>query len=158
MIQFKETKRTKGKLNADFKLKDTYTTYTKLVDEKLRVDKSTYIKINKSFLLKLREEILVNAETINLTNRLGKHRIRKKKTNLTYLKSLRIDWKKSKQYKTIIKHTNDHRNGYYYRWIWIKEGPIKNKSYYSFIPCRDNARLLSSLLQKYKMNKLDYLE
>lgn len=158
MIQISETKRTKGKLNSDYTLKHTYPLYKKRIEKKLQVDIKTYLSVNKDFIKRIREEILLHDFEYKLPCRLGGHRIRKRKTNLAYLNNLRVDWEATKKYKKIIKHTNDHRNGYYYRWIWYKEGPVKNKAFYSFIACRENTRLLATLLKTYKMSKLDFRE
>lgn len=150
--------RSKGKYNVDYTLIDTYPLYVSNVEEKLQVDKKTYLKINKEFLLKIRENILTKSESFQLPCRLGLHRIRKNRQKIINKSSLKVDWKLSKKHHKKIYHLNEHRNGYYYRWFWMKEGPVINKSYYSFIPCRENARLLSAILQKYKMGQLDYNE
>jgi hypothetical protein len=155
--------RTKGKYKSDFKLKDAYKYYKQNTIKELQQDYTTWSTIVKKYFTKSIEGLLTQNETIKLSSKLGEIDVRKTKPKLIrILKGERIigliDWKNTKKYGRTIHHTNDHRDGYIYRFCWLNRGAFKNKTLYSFTACRKNSRLLSLILQKYDKSQIDWPE
>lgn len=148
--------RGKSKLINHYTFKDAYKLYKTDVIKELQVDKKTYSKIIKLFNKLLVEKMLNESETIKLPYRLGYLRIKKNKINYSTNK-MSIDWKTTFETGCKVVHTNEHRNGYRYRFYWSKKGSaINNISFYSFTPVRTAKRNLAKIL-KYKP-EIDYFE
>src|SRR5690606_28154683 len=76
--------------------------------------------------------------------------------------NLRIDWKKTKELGKKIYHTNEHTDGYNFRWIWFSnESKIHLADLYIFKPGRYASRAISKYVKKpnnqYKEQYLEWL-
>lgn len=149
---FKEPKK---RVKADYTLNDIYKFYVSKVDEKLRHKERLFNKFIKELNKELINKVLDNSETIKLSGNLGKVRIKKQKMSFLDASTLRIDWKRTKESNVKVYHLNEHRNGYRYRFYWVKN-PMVNISYYSFVPTRANKRRLSNILTTKP--EIDYYE
>jgi hypothetical protein len=66
----------------------------------------------------------------------------------TYI-NLQIDWAKTKQYGKRIYHTNEHTDGYNYKWMWFpKEAKLHLSHLYVFKATRNASRVLSKYLKR----------
>lgn len=73
--------------------------------------------------------------------------------------NLRPDWKKTKLHGKKIYHTNEHSDGYNFRWIWfIKESKIHLSDLYVFKPCRYASRAINKYVKKTTQYQELYLE
>lgn len=147
--------------------KELYNTYN--------VDRPTYSAIIKDYNKAVSKLILEEAYEYLIPNRLGVIRIKKYELVLkitdegkldkekTYLptdwaKTLKM-WREFPETKTQGKRVyflNEHTDGHVYRWYYSKyRSNLVNKSAYSFIPSRDNARSLAALI-KSDNKKIDY--
>ena len=94
---------------------------------------------------------------------LKKYKIYKDKDGLEQKKiNLRIDWKKTNELGKKIYHTNEHTDGYNYRWIWfVPDAKIFLSSLYIFKPGRYASRAINKYLRKpnsdYKHMYLEWL-
>ena len=131
---------------------EQYDNYSKTVIGGLVVDKKTFKKILSRFSILVVDKVL-EAEEVKIPI-LGTLRIQKKKQDLTKNK-LKIDWAETKRTGKLMYHTNDNRNGYYYRTSWRKTN-VAYSNYYSFVPERWYfKRRLKKLL---KETKADFFE
>jgi len=130
---------------------------------KFNIGQTLFTKILERYFELVVEDIL-KAEDYKLPQRLGIIGIRKNKTKIKVdkngkiltnapidFKSTQELWEKdpiAKKQKRLIRFLNYHTKGYIHRWYWDKyHANFQNKSAYSFIPSRKNARLLAKLLQ-----------
>ena len=111
------------------------------------------------------KEMLENAFEYILPFRLGIIRIKKYKAhykvdeetgkiignlspNWKATKELWKDNEKAKSEKKLVYHTNEHSDGYQYKWYFSNyRSNCINKSAYCFIPSRTNKRELASLIK-----------
>lgn len=62
--------------------------------------------------------------------------------------NLRVDWAKSRKAGKRVYHTNEHTDGFNYKWGWFpKEARFYLSNIYTFIPCRYSSRALSRYLK-----------
>ncbi len=137
-----------------FGCKELYKFYTEQSPNKDVVDKPTFSKVSSDFNQIIGQYVLEGKE-VKFPSRLGFLRIRKHKNKMEK-ESLLTDWKLTKQVGKIVKHLNDHTNGFFFRFYWDKKisNAIK-QSYYKFYPVRDLKR---GLAYNIKVNKMDYFE
>lgn len=74
--------------------------------------------------------------------------------------NLRIDWAKTKKEGKRIYHTNEHSDGFNYKWYWFN---VKAKMYlsdlYVFKPCRYASRAITKYVRNTTKNyRENYLE
>lgn len=63
--------------------------------------------------------------------------------------NLRINWKKTKELKKVIYHTNEHTDGFNYRWIWFaRDSKLYLADLYVFKPGRYASRAIKKYLTK----------
>lgn len=63
--------------------------------------------------------------------------------------NLRVDWAKSKQLGKTIYHTNEHSDGYNFRWLWFpKDARIHLHDLYVFKPGRYASRAINKYVRK----------
>lgn len=121
----------------------------------------------------IKDLILYENFEFNMPSRLGILSIKKVKRNIKVIDgkvaaTLPIDWKKTnelwesnpeaKEKKVLIKHINNHTNGYVCRFRYNKsKANYKNKSIYRFRAARDFARELKTALFNKKIN-IDFYE
>ena len=139
--------RGKNKFTGALTIKHSYINYIKDIDSnsKYFVDLKTYTKICKAANKIIRDDILYKADEIKLPYRLGSLRIRKIKTPLN---KLSMDFKLYNETGIRAMHLNEHTKGYHARWYWHKKVcNILNHTYYSFLPSRENKRILASYIK-----------
>ena len=113
-------------------IKEQFNHYSKEVVPGLQVDKKTFKNVIKKFSVLVADKLL-EAEEVKIPI-MGTLRIKKCKQSFEKNK-LKVDFQATKKEGKLMYHTNDHRNGYFYRFMW-KKNPIINISYYSFVPER----------------------
>jgi len=152
------------KIKVDCGRMDMYKAYVKNNKED-KISYSTYSKVLNSFNKKISEKIMKESFEYIIPYRLGILRIKKYKPsikidengNLDY-KGLSPNWKATKELwkkdkearkaKKIVFHTNDHSDGYNYKWHFSNyRSNCENRSVYSFIPTRTNKRTLAELIK-----------
>jgi len=158
------------KVKVDCGRVDMYKTYLKEHKEEDKINSSIYSKILNSFNKKISKKIMEESFEYIIPYRLGNLRIKKYKPsvkidengNLDY-KGLSPNWKatkelwkkdkKAKKDKKIVFHTNDHSDGYNYKWHFSNyRSNCQNRSVYSFIPSRTNKRTLAELIKDEEFN------
>ena len=115
-----------------------------------------YRSIITDYFKYLKEQLLYNSKCVKLPYRLGSIQIVKHKPKHYDKRSLRIDYKATKQYNKLIFLTNEHSNFYKYRCHWDKTNVlVKNKTNYQLVMTRANKRELAQIIK----NKIhDYQE
>lgn len=155
-------KNIKNKHQVDFGSPDYYKSYLEDVKFKafqsafggntnMIVNNGDFYNIQKKFNQALIQRILQSGEMIKLPYNFGSLGVKKKKINYGAKNQLRINWQHFKKTGVKIKYTNDHSNGYYYRFYWEKpKNSIPTKNFYMFKPARSIKRLLSNMLMSGK--------
>lgn len=151
-----------GTLSKDFKVHS---------DSKYNIPVKLYNNILKDF-HKLVSDDILNGKDFTLFERLGVIGIRKNKIKIKVedngkvqtnapvdykaTKELWKENKEAKEKKLLIRHINTHTRRYIHRWYWDKyHANFRNKTAYSFIPCRANKRKLAKILKDEDSN-VDY--
>jgi hypothetical protein len=63
--------------------------------------------------------------------------------------NLRVDWAKTKKLKKTIYHTNEHSDGYNFKWAWFpNEAKLHLSELYVFRPGRYASRAINKYLRK----------
>ena len=172
-------KRTSGKNNADCKLKDLYKHYKKTT--KNPVEYNVYSEFLKEYNERIIKAMIYDNLEFKLPYRLGFIRIQKRK-KVPYMKDEKLvlkhispDWKRTldswrKAYpdktdeeiklipnKKVLRHHNDHTNGYSVRFYWDKRySNAINQTCYVFKTTRTAKEELASYVKKVKI--LEYFE
>lgn len=145
--------KTKSYVGADF-----YKSYMEYVDDNplYQVEYRKFRDIINDYFRYLRDEIIENGKEVRLPCRMGTLQVVKHKPKTYTSKSLRIDFKATKEAGKTIYHLNEHTNMYKYRFLWSKQNMLtKNKTKYQLIMTRANKRRLAYLLK----NRIrDYVE
>lgn len=120
------------------------------------VDYRTYKKVLTDYFIYLRDQIIEESKEVKLPCRLGTIQIIKHQPKEFTGKSLRWDWKATKETGQPVYLLNEHSGFFKYRYHWNKQNClIKNKIKYQFIASRDNKRYLCQIIK----NKVhDYIE
>lgn len=138
--------------------KDFYKSYMEYVDDNplYQVEYRKFRDIINDYFRYLRDEIIENGKEVRLPCRMGTLQVVKHKPKTYTSKSLRIDFKATKEAGKTIYHLNEHTNMYKYRFLWSKQNMLtKNKTKYQLIMTRANKRRLAYLLK----NRIrDYVE
>ena len=148
-------KNRKTKVKAHYLAKDIYAYYKKTSIPELVLPYKKWREILVDLNKAIMNNIIDEAQTIRMGCNIGRLRIRKHKMSFKDVNNLRIDWEKTKKTGVKVYHLNEHRNGYRYRFYWVK-GRIEGGTMYSFIPTRENKRRLAKVL-KTDLTK-DYYE
>lgn len=77
--------------------------------------------------------------------------------------NLRPDWKQTKKVGKMVYHTNEHTDGYNFRWVWFpQDSKIFMSDLYVFKPGRYASRAITKYLKKsnaqYKEIYLEWLK
>lgn len=153
----------------DVYAKDFYKFYRKQCKEngiKALGRQAQYIKIINDINDSIINRITIKAEDYFMPEGLGIITVRKIKQNYEANK-LPINWKatkdlweedeEAKEKKTLVRHLNEHTNGYIYRLVWIVDSrALKNKTFYHFKAMRKPARFLAKVTKGEV--KIDYYE
>ncbi len=169
--KFCVSKRGPGKHLIDFGVSDYYKYYKKTVsfrssaskygskDPDIIIEEKLYKKIIRDFFSLVARDLMFKAQIVKIPL-LGEFSIRKKKMDFKLLSEkksgLKIDYKKSKEAKTIVYHLNEHRNNCSYKFLWNKMRSNLHHNFYYFAPTRQNKRLLAQTLLTDK--KIDFFE
>lgn len=128
------------------------------------VSRGTYGEVLDYIHTRITDEIMLDNFEYKLPARMGVICIRKKKPKFTYdeygnlINNMPIDWKatkelweedpESKEQKKLVRHLNEHTNGYVPFWHFeIKSATFKFKSAYKFKATRTLNRELSKVLK-----------
>lgn len=145
-------------------LYDSYKFYKKEVGRN-GVDKLLYANICKEFNKRISDKIIRKSFEFRLPYRLGFLRIKAVKQNIIIkdgkidTSRMGVDWKATWEYwnsiypdktrkeiksipnKKLIIHTNEHTDGYYFRWYWDRrQSNVKNYTAYVFEPVKGGIR------------------
>jgi len=160
----KMTKRGPRAIKVDYKRKDIYRYFVKN-NSSLKITSSQHGKILNMFNKEVSNLILTKAFEFLIPARLGGLRILKYKPSIKIREdgsldtsNLSVDWKKtnelwesdssSKEQKKLIYFTNEHSEGYQYKWYFTNyRSNCINKSAYCFRPSRSNKRKLAELIK-----------
>ncbi len=141
-----------------YTIADYYMSYKEYIEPGTQydVDLKTFKAIVIDYFKYIRDEIMYNCKEFKLPCRLGKLSIIKHQPKEFTGKSLRWDWKATRELGKPVYLLNEHSNYYKYRFYWQKkECLLTNKSFYQFVACRENKRTLCNII-KSKMR--DYVE
>lgn len=151
----------KDKLNYNRKsytITDYYISYKDYIEQGTQydVDYQTFRSIVTDYFKYIRDEIMLHSKEVKLPCRLGTLQIVKHQPKEFTGKSLRWDWKATKELGKPVYYLNDHCGNFKYRFFWSKQNCIiPNKGKYMFIASRANKRNLCKII----MNKqCDYIE
>ena len=140
-----------------YTIKDFYKYYHSYAkDGKVyQIDYTTYRKIITDYFLFIRDEVLEKSREFKMPCRLGKVFIFKRKPKSWSKESLCVDFKTTKEIGKVVYHTNEHSDGYKYRFYWKKSDvPLPFKSRYQLIATRHNKRRLAQIV---KNREVDYV-
>lgn len=154
--EFKQREKYDRKIKITGGLWDAYRFY-KSIHPESKISRTEYVNICQSFNKRISHEIITKSIEFRCFYRLGFFGIRSYKRNIVFkngkinINKNPIDWVKTKELwaemypgkdkeqlseipnKKLVIHTNEHTNGYVYRWSWDKTlCNIPNNRIYSF--------------------------
>ena len=137
---------------------DFYESYKQYIEPNTPydIDLQTYKNIINDYFQYIRDEVMYSCKEFKFPCRLGTLQIIKHQPKDFTGKSLRWDWKATKELGKPIYLLNEHSNGWKYRFFWSKKDSLlTNKTKYQFIASRDNKRDLCKIIK----NRIrDYIE
>ena len=99
---------------------------------------------------------MLNSKEVKLTCRMGTLQIVKHQPKEYTGKSLRWDWKSTRELGKPVYYLNEHSNFFKYRFFWSKQDCIiPNRIKYMFVASRENKRDLAKLIFS---KQCDYIE
>ena len=120
------------------------------------VDYTKYRAIVTDYFQHLRQQLIEEGKMIKLPYRMGNVQIIKSRPKHLDKRSLRIDYKATKEYNKLILLTNEHSDFFKYRcWYNKTDMIVPNKSKYQLVLTRANKRHLAALI---KSKEMDYEE
>lgn len=141
-----------------YTIPDFYQKYREGIDQNTvyDIDFKTYKAIVTDYFKYIRDEIMLNCKEFKLPCRTGVLSIVKHRPKEFTGKSLRWDWKATKEAGKPVYLLNEHSNYMKYRFFWSKKDCLlTNKGKYQFIASRENKRYLAYLIFQ---NLKDYPE
>lgn len=118
------------------------------------IDYNKYRSIVTDYFLHLRQKLIEEGKMIKLPYRLGNVQIIKSRPKYLDKRSLRIDYKATKEQNKLIFLLNEHSDMFKYRYWWNKvDVMVANKSKYQLVATRANKRRLAQII---KNRELDY--
>jgi hypothetical protein len=155
-------KRGPRKITVDYGRPDIFKAFNK-VEDMPKISQSVHSKILNEFNKEVSRLILEEAFEFLIPNRVGTLRIKKYRPKIFNKDGdlrrgkLNPNWKKTnelwakdpeaKASKTLVYHTNEHSDGYEYKWHFSNyRSTCANKSAYCFIPTRTNKRAITALV------------
>ena len=151
----------KDKLNykrKSYTITDYYLSYKEYIEEGTQYDVSytTFRNIVSDYFKYVRDEVMLNSKEVKLPCRMGTLQIVKHQPKEYTGKSLRWDWKSTRELGKPVYYLNEHSGEYKYRFHWQKKDIIlKNRSKYMFIASRTNKRELAKIIFN---REHDYIE
>lgn len=125
---------------------NNYKTYVE-ADTSYDVTLKVYRAIVTDYFKYIRDQVMQESREIKLPCRLGTLQIIKHQPKEYTGKSLRWDWKATREYGKPIYLLNEHSNGWKYRFHWCKKDCLlTNKTRYQFVACRQNKRDLAQII------------
>jgi len=154
-------KRGKRKYKIEVSIKDFYRYYRKTFKYKkfktkyaenslLLVREPLFGKIISDMFKLIAHDLVYKGTQFQIPCMMGIIGLKKRKMDFNFLlneKHLQIDYHATKLHKKVIYHTNDHSDGYRYKWYWKR----KQKNAYRFVPCRTMKREAVKVI-KQKIN------
>lgn len=143
-------KRSKNKVHDAYTLKHMYEDYIsdKVLYSPYYISKQEYKDIIADFIRIMIDYMLYEAGTFKMPYRLGNLRIVKLLSSRGRNKRLSVDFHLTNKYGKTIYHLNEHSDGYKFMFKWDKrKAVIKHKSFYRFIPTRNNKRTLAYIIK-----------
>lgn len=120
------------------------------------IDYFKYRGIVTEYFKYLQDQVIEKGRQVKLPYRLGTLQIVKHKPKYYDSRSLRIDYKATKELNKLILHDNQHSDMFKYRAYWNKQDTMFiNKSKYMLVLTRANKRRLAQLI---KTKQMDYIE
>lgn len=151
----------KVKLKYDRKsytIPDYYLSYKDYIeqDSVYDVDFKTFKGIVVDYFKYIRDEIMLKSKEVKLPFRMGTLQVVKHQPKEFTNKSLRWDWKSTKELGKPVYYLNEHSGFFKYRFFWSRQDcNIPNRSKYMFIASRKNKRDLCKII---KSKQCDYIE
>lgn len=141
-----------------YTIADYYLSYKDYIepDTQYDVDLKTFKGIVTDYFKYIRDEIMLNCKEFKLPCRIGTLQIVKHQPKEFTGKSLRWDWKATKETGKPVYLLNEHSSYFKYRFFWSKKNCLlTNKSKYQFVASRENKRNLAQIIK----NRIkDYIE
>lgn len=135
-----------------YTITDFYDSYKQYIEEGTQydVDLKTFRAIVTDYFKYIRDQIMQESKEFKLPCRLGTLQIIKKQPKEFTGKSLRWDWKATKELGKPVYLLNEHSDFYKYRFYWNKQNCIiSNRGRYMFIACRKNKRDLAQIIKNH---------
>lgn len=132
-----------------YTIADFYINYKKSIDANTQydVDLKTYKAILIDYFQYIRDQIMQESKEVKLPCRLGTLQIIKHQPKEFTGKSLRWDWKATRETGKPVYLLNEHSDFYKYRFFWSKRGCLlTNKGKYQFVASRQNKRDLAQII------------
>lgn len=133
-----------------YTIADYYLSYKDYIerDTQYDVDFNTFKAIVTDYFKYIADQIMYNSAEVKLPCRLGTLSIVKHKPKEFTGKSLRWDWKATKETGSPVYLLNEHSDYYKYRFFWGKQNCLlTNKSKYQFVASRTNKRDLCNIIK-----------
>ena len=148
----------KDKLNykrKSYTITDYYLSYKEYIEEGTQYDVSytTFRNIVSDYFKYIRDEVMLNSKEVKLPCRMGTLQIVKHQPKEYTGKSLRWDWKSTKELGKPVYYLNEHSGFFKYRFFWSKQDCIRIK--YMFVASRENKRDLAKIIFT---GQCDYVE
>jgi len=188
MNQMQNKGKGKEKVKVDIGMADFYkyycnTTFKEKIKNKIvvhhnsvyNVKRSLYGEIIEFFHSRITDEIMLDNFEFKLPARLGILSIKKRKPKLRLdedgkvINTMPVDWKatkelweedpESKESKKLVRHLNEHTNGFINKWCYdTYTATFKNKTVYKFRPTRTLKRGFCQILKDPNLNLNYYLK
>lgn len=103
------------------------------------------------------DKIIHEGKIFEMPYRLGRMYVRKRKVNTDTTKTMKIDFKKTKELGKTVYHLNTHTNGFFMKFHWNKiRGYVKNISRFCYKPTRYHTNGLAAAIKTN--NYIDFFE
>ena len=132
-----------------YTIADFYLSYKEYIEAGTQydVDLKTFKAIVTDYFKYIRDSIMNESKEVKLPCRLGTLQIVKHQPKEFTGKSLRWDWKATRETGKPVYLLNEHSNFYKYRFYWSKKDCLlTNKGKYQFIASRQNKRDLAQII------------
>lgn len=132
-----------------YTIADFYLSYKDYIEKNTTydIDLKTFKGVVTDYFKYIRDQIMQESKEFKLPCRLGTLQIIKHQPKEYTGKSLRWDWKATRETGKPVYLLNEHSNFYKYRFHWSKQNCLlSNKSKYQFIASRANKRDLAKII------------
>jgi len=164
-----------NKTNAEFKSTEMYNFYRVKYPD-MKISKQKFTAICRAYNTFIMTEMVTNGVEFYLPFRMGTLSVRKYPTrpilinnNKVLVSHLPVDWVATKAYweknpkareeKKLIRLSNEHTNGYRYKFYWDKRTCLThNQTHYSFMAARQWRVALAKVLKDENITTAFYLD